>query len=281
MTALFTRGSSEPFSGRVERDERGRPIYRYESKCLRCGGAGGAEKWRPTGWTCYDCGGNGRGPVLSERLYTAEENAKLDAAAAKRAAKRAEKERLAEEARRAPYLAWAAERRHVLDQIYAHSRSDLVARIVADGERFVISPDWMLDSALARALRDFAVADLRAASGYVGEVGKRIELDLTCEKLLGNYAATRFDPPFYIALLRDGDGNRIVYRGGTPPLGEGDSGRFRVTVKEHGERDGEKQTVIARAREIVPEDAAPIVDQWGRACRATSRGLVPIEKETV
>lgn len=27
--------------------------------CRRCGGAGGADQWRHTGWTCFDCGGRG------------------------------------------------------------------------------------------------------------------------------------------------------------------------------------------------------------------------------
>ena len=57
--------------------------------------------------------------------------------------------------------------------------------------------------------------------------------------------------------MRDGDGNRIVYKGGTPPLGEGDAAKFRVTIKEHGERDGEKQTVIARAKCLDVEASTP------------------------
>lgn len=32
----------------------------YDDDCGRCGGAGGSDAWRGTGWTCYDCGGNGR-----------------------------------------------------------------------------------------------------------------------------------------------------------------------------------------------------------------------------
>jgi hypothetical protein len=30
--------------------------------CSRCGGAGGSEAWRHTGWTCYQCGGRGKWP---------------------------------------------------------------------------------------------------------------------------------------------------------------------------------------------------------------------------
>src|SRR3546814_17369246 len=58
-------------------------------------GAGGADKWGPagtnTGWTCWKCGGTGVSGKDYIRLYTAEENVKHDAAAEKRAAKKAEK----------------------------------------------------------------------------------------------------------------------------------------------------------------------------------------------
>ncbi|AYK20477.1 hypothetical protein C0073_022335 (plasmid) [Aeromonas veronii] len=29
--------------------------------CGRCGGRGGSEAWSHTGWTCYQCGGTGKG----------------------------------------------------------------------------------------------------------------------------------------------------------------------------------------------------------------------------
>jgi hypothetical protein len=31
----------------------------YTVACGRCGGAGGSDAWRMTGWTCYGCGGSG------------------------------------------------------------------------------------------------------------------------------------------------------------------------------------------------------------------------------
>jgi hypothetical protein len=31
----------------------------YTVACSRCGGAGGSDSWRFTGWTCYGCGGSG------------------------------------------------------------------------------------------------------------------------------------------------------------------------------------------------------------------------------
>lgn len=39
--------------------ERSRVGVSYKDDCGRCGGAGGADAWRFTGWTCYECGGSG------------------------------------------------------------------------------------------------------------------------------------------------------------------------------------------------------------------------------
>jgi hypothetical protein len=249
---LFKRYASEPFTGKVERSEDGKPFYRYQAPCSRCGGAGQSEKWRRTGLTCYDCGGNGRGPICAEPLYTAEQLARLNAAADKRAAKKAAKAAAAEAERRAPFLAWSEANAHVLAQVRAHGPANLVERLDVDAARSVISPGWILDVAIVSALREFAKADAKAASVHVGRVGDRQDLQLTCEKLLDYSERSRgyLVRAFYIALMRDSEGNRIVYRGGNPPLGEGQQGRFRVTIKEHGERDGELQTVIQRAKSI-------------------------------
>lgn len=48
--------------------------------CPRCGGAGGADQWAYTGWTCYECGGSGqRMTPYVWKEYTPEYQAKLDA----------------------------------------------------------------------------------------------------------------------------------------------------------------------------------------------------------
>ena len=56
--------------------------------CFRCGGAGGHEQWRHTGWTCYDCGGSGNKGHVNRKVYTAEKIVKLDATKAKATEKR-------------------------------------------------------------------------------------------------------------------------------------------------------------------------------------------------
>ena len=37
-----------------------REALKADGKCLRCGGAGHADKWAQTGHTCYSCNGSGK-----------------------------------------------------------------------------------------------------------------------------------------------------------------------------------------------------------------------------
>ena len=65
-------------------NEKGKPFISHVNRCSRCGGAGGSDKWAPTGWTCYQCGGTGKGSLVVYKLYvyklyTAEQLAKLNA----------------------------------------------------------------------------------------------------------------------------------------------------------------------------------------------------------
>jgi hypothetical protein len=66
--------------------------------CDRCGGVGGAEQWKHTGWTCFKCGGAGHLGMEAVKLYTAEKVAKLDRAAEKRRATNEAKREAREEA---------------------------------------------------------------------------------------------------------------------------------------------------------------------------------------
>lgn len=37
-----------------------RKVFQKSNTCNRCGGAGGADKWKHTGTVCYKCGGSGK-----------------------------------------------------------------------------------------------------------------------------------------------------------------------------------------------------------------------------
>ena len=46
----------------VRVDRNGTKYFAGMVTCDRCGGAGGADAWAYTGWTCYKCGGEGKVP---------------------------------------------------------------------------------------------------------------------------------------------------------------------------------------------------------------------------
>lgn len=77
--------------------------------CKRCGGAGGSDAWKHTGYTCYDCGGSGGHGRRPVKVYSLEKLDKLDTAKMKRDATLAEKARIAEEKRQAEADAKRAE----------------------------------------------------------------------------------------------------------------------------------------------------------------------------
>ena len=45
---------------RAKRKKIKREALKSDGKCLRCGGAGQADKWAQTGLTCYSCDGSGK-----------------------------------------------------------------------------------------------------------------------------------------------------------------------------------------------------------------------------
>ena len=90
------------------------------------------------------------------------------------------------------------------------------------------------------------VAAENANSNWVGEVGKRIDMELTC------YHDIRVDSFYgtsFICLCKDADGNTVVYKGNSAlfPM-KGETKKVKATIKEHGVRDGVKQTIISRPK---------------------------------
>lgn len=87
----------------------------------------------------------------------------------------------------------------------------------------------------------FAAQD--AGSQHIGTVGKREVFTVTINWVKyfeGAFGAT------YIHGLKDAAGNVVIYKG-SKSLGEkGAAVTVKATVKEHGERDGVKQTIISR-----------------------------------
>lgn len=94
MTELFFR-DGRPFTGTAKGEAKA-PYTMVAVTCDRCGGQGGSEAWRHTGWTCYKCGGARFLAPRQTPLYTAEKLGKLNATRDKRLAAKAEKARMLE-----------------------------------------------------------------------------------------------------------------------------------------------------------------------------------------
>jgi hypothetical protein len=108
----------------------------------------------------------------------------------------------------------------------------------------------------ARAARKAEWANEKAALDakrtHIGTVGQKVTLTLTIVHIVvlnGMYGTT------YIHIMEDADKNVVIYKGNstavgwTPegqPRGKGDTFIVTATVKEHGVREGVKQTIIQR-----------------------------------
>ena len=88
-------------------------------------------------------------------------------------------------------------------------------------------------------------AEEAAISNWIGTVGARQMFTVTIRKVImieGVYGAS------YLHIMNDADGNVVIYKG-TNVLGqEKQTVTVKATIKEHGERDGVKQTKISRPK---------------------------------
>jgi hypothetical protein len=60
-------------------------------------------------------------------------------------------------------------------------------------------------------------------------------------------SATQYGTTFF-HVMRDDNGNSLVWRSSSHSYGEGDKYALTGTVKEHGEYKGEPQTVLTRCK---------------------------------
>lgn len=91
-------------------------------------------------------------------------------------------------------------------------------------------------------------AKLDAAREHVGAVGDKLTMPLTLKKSVA--LDTRFGTIF-INILEDDKRNVLIYKGNADAvtrMQEGETVELTFTVKEHGVRDGVKQTIIQRPK---------------------------------
>ena len=195
----------------IRTDRNGTRYYRGTQPCPRCGGKGGSENWRFTGFTCYQCGGSGVVEV-EWKEYTPEHEAKLAKARAKRQAKRMaefeakqaeyeEKKRLEEEAQKAREEEIKAQK--AISQYVGEVGEKITVQVTYLG-----SPHW---------------------TSHIGWM----------------------EQTMYAHNFKDADGNVMVWKSGTYPEALREEGKqvlLTGTVKDHSEYKDEKQTVLTRCK---------------------------------
>ena len=237
MTQLFTRAGT----ARTANCTGG---YSYTSKCTRCGGAGGRPEWNHSGYVCFLCGGSGVGKVKIDKLYTPEQNAKLDATAVKRAEASTAKTNAIYAAREAELVAQRA--------AFVADNAEFVAKLQSlDGDFWIGFRESFLARACAPTFRQEELVNLeiakraKAPSAHVGAIGDKVTLTLTCEREL------RLESQFgvsWMSICRDAAGNVVIYKGNADFLGQGKTGEVKATIKEHAVYNGVAQTMIMRPK---------------------------------
>lgn len=229
--------------------------------CGNCGGQGTyPSSMLPAGMCRFYCWQNrtpetyGKMPVpvdtYVKRVQAAERREQKRAAEwAAGAAQRAEKAQLRADriANPDPRIARAAEvfGFKVEDAEYGTFAGEMVGRWVGTGH--LTEGQW---NALVKATEEKAAKDAqRAASGHIGQVGQRLEVDVTVEAVR-DFSRRVYGTlePRYLVRMRAQDGNLLVWWANTHGHGAvaGEKATVKVTVKEHGEYQGEKQTVVQR-----------------------------------
>lgn len=250
MTQLYTRSGTE-YTGEVKTSLKGKPTYTYKVSCNRCCEVNGQRMWimgmengRPyshTGFDCWTCHNTGFTSIKTAPLYTAEQLAKLDAAAAKRNAAKAAKQAAIEAEHQAAKAAFVEMHKPFFDtlsgltgEFWQRLHGDMANRMKAPTERQI----ELVNGEVAKRQQN-------ATSAHIGAIGDRIEINGTIERVVS--IETHFGIK-NINIIRC-NGNVVVYRGNY--LGsKGEPVRMMATVAEHGERDGIKQTIVQRPKII-------------------------------
>lgn len=218
----------------IKIDRNGTKYYMTKGYCSRCGGAGGADKWQFTGWTCYECGGTGEGRSEIIKEYTPEYEAKLEERRAKRRAK------------------WEAEHAEEIAAKKAKEAAEAEARRKAEEE-----------AEKARQEEEARIKAEKAISQFVGTIGERIEIEV--EYLYSaHFEINSFrgygTETMYVHNFKDADGNKLTWKTTSYNMGrwnnkgewenfeEGQKITLKGTIKEHTEYKDEKQTVLTRCK---------------------------------
>lgn len=278
---VTTNGAPVPADA-VSRDEKGRAVWTRTQACNRCGGQGGSEAWRHTGWTCYQCGGSGRGSDIFGRAYTAEEYAKLEArrakAAATKASKHAAEQAEARAARDSEMAAFEARYPGLYEAACAVTRAAMVDNPdytglddFAHGHEPVICNSsfiWMLADIIGKAPRlseaqagvlqraveahreRTAKAEAAKSAQPLGAIGDRVIVQGTV-RVIREREISRYPSIIsYWHVIEDSVGRSVVYSGSRFFGEPGEPVHFKATLVEIGEYNDRPQYIVNRPKDI-------------------------------
>lgn len=206
----------------IRTDKNGTKIFE-DWTCPRCDGVGWAGQWKHTGVICFRCGGSGlrnRPKIVKE--YTDEYAAKL-----------AQKER----ERVAKYEAEHAE--EIAAQKAEQARRD--AEIAAQ---------------LEEEKRLLEEIERKARGHFFGEVGQKIELDVTytgcffIDTMYGSSTVYKFDTDDGAHMVWMTSGNLGSNLDDDAVIEEGCRMTIKATIKAHKEFRGVEQTQLTRVKVI-------------------------------
>lgn len=150
------------------------------------------------------------------------------------------------------WLAEVADRKELIEKMYASTNPFIDKMLNSYHEWGTLTVNQeaavrkVFDKMIERKAEYAAKTAVDAAtSKHVGTVGDRQTWELTVRSVFSfetNFGMT------YIHIMADKDGNVVVHKGTHQGLERGDVVKGKATIKEHGEREGVKQTIISRPK---------------------------------
>lgn len=171
----------------------------------------------------------------------------------------AQKRRESRQAQLAAERALKDAQRFEATQVWRDSNSALVDRLAAyegtneflrSAHQNIVQWGKLTDRQLEAVESCFAVIDrqefARANSQHIGNVGEKIVLTITVERII--VLKSEFYGDNYITIATDDKGNTITYKGKSEIGLKGETNTIKATVKEHTVYNGIKQTVVQRPK---------------------------------